>query len=276
MPSLTAASGTPTGLAGPPDTVEDRYGPQTAPPAPASVPRQAPAPGRPYGAPQASYAAAATPVDPLWDGIAAGYKTELEDLALQWQQVAGFNVTIDEPTLRKMADAHVVALRDMGQWIWNQSPLLSTQEKQRAPWLAWGLDQTSWNRQLSDYLDSYEQLTGQRPAFAISDQGQLSGESQRFWGAFADNLTQTGLRERLLHDDSIQQQFGWVRFGLDYDTFQQRKVDMRMTFGFDVSNDQAVLQLQYLHQAQGASRAVQAQAPAGQQGSVTPTEVEVR
>jgi len=211
----------------------------------------------------------------VWDGVASGYKTELEDLALQWQQVAGFGLTIDEASLRKMADAHVVSMRDFGQYMWTN--LMPTDLKDRAPWLAWGIDQSTWNRQLSDYTDTYEQITGDRPNFAVSAGGQMDAPSSTFWDAFTRNLTQSGLREKLLHDEGIKQTFGWVRFGLDFDTFQQRKTDMRLSFGVDLSNEQAVLQLQYLHQSAGASRSVQAVAPPGQQqGPVTPTEAEVR
>lgn len=258
--------------------------PVAAPPPPPPAPYRpwapySPTPYSPYSrsggkGPQTSRSA---PVDHAWDGVAAGYKSEIEDLALQWQQVAGFSVTIDEATLRKMADAHVVSMRDFGLWMWNNGPGMTDEIKQRSPWLAWGLDQTTFNRQLSDYEDTYEQLTGQRVAFDPAVGKQMDMASNFLWEAFRNNLTQSGLREELMHDETIRNTYGWIKFGLTFDDFQQRKVDMRIAFGQDLSNDQAMLQLQYLHQAQGANRAVTAPAPQGQQqGPVTPTEVTVR
>lgn len=251
-------------------------------PAPAH-PQTPPPSGNPYGSaptlPHLQTHASSAPVDHTWDGIPSGYQTELEDLAMQWQQVAGFGITIDQKALRKMADAHVVSLRDLGLWMWNNGGM-SDDLKQRSPWLAWGMDQSTFQRQLSDYQDTYEQLTGQRADFdpsTLVGGKQMDMASAYFWQSFQQNLTQSGLRERLLHDDRVQSTYGWVRFGLDFDTFQQRKVDMRMSFGQDLNNDQAVLQLQYLHQTQGSGRAVTAQAPSGQtQGPAAASEVQVR
>lgn len=245
------------------------YAPSPAPPTPG---RQY-APSAPkYGAAKTS-AAPSAPVDHTWDGVPSGYKTELEDLALQWQQVAGFGVTIDEATLRKMADAHVVSLRDLGMWMWRSGPM-TDDLKNRSPWLAFGMDQSTFNRQLSDYQDTYEQLTGQRPGW---NQANPDAVTYQMSDAFQRNLTQSGLREELMHDENIRSTYGWIKFGLNFDDFQNRKTDMRLSFGQELTNDQAVLQLQYLHQAQGSGRAVAAQAPpAQQQGPATPSEVTVR
>lgn len=258
----------------------DEPPPDTPPNMPSGPPQdQGPGGGAPtYGGVPKPQSSSASSTDHTWDGIASGYQTELEDLALQWQQLAGFGMTIDEATLRKMADAHVISLRDMGQWLWN-SGVMPEDLKERTPWLAFGIDQTTWNQQLGQYEDMYEQITGQRLNFGLNigaaeaaDPGNVA-----IVQAFMGNLSQSAFREALLHDQRIMSTYGWVKFGLDFDTFQQRKVDMRMQFGQDLSNDQAVLQLQYLHQAQGSGRAVTAAAPQGQQaGPVTPTEVEVR
>jgi hypothetical protein len=253
------------------------YEPAPPPSDPPARQQQAPTPRGPYApGPQPHVASApAAPTDHTWDGIPSGYHTELEDLALQWQQIAGFSVTIDEAALRKMADAHVVSLRDLGQWMWGTQGAMSGDLKQRSPWLAFGMDQTSFQRQLSDYQDTYQQLTGQRLDFSMD--ASTNPSIGWVWQAFSQNLTQSGLREQFLHDQNMLNTYGWLKFGLDFDTFQQRKVDMRVSFGQDLTNDQAILQLQYQHQAQGSSRAVTAPAPQGQQaGPVTPTEVEVR
>lgn len=253
--------------------------PPDTPPPPTMPDSPGPPPG-PYGSPAATRPPPpSAPVDHTWDGIASGYKTELEDLALLWQQTIGFQVTIDEKTLRRMADAHVISSRDMGQWMW-ASGLLSDDLRGRIPWAAFGMDQSSYQRTLGDLQDAIERYTGTRPAFVTNPSAAdpaNAGWDKMIWAALVTGESQSGFTEQLLHDENVRSHYGWIKYGLDYDTFQQRKTDMRVTFGQDLSNDQAILQLQYLHQNQGSSREVTAPAPSGGQAPAPAiSEVEVR
>lgn len=211
-----------------------------------------------------------------WDGIAAGYKAELEDLAMQWQQIDGFSVSINEDTLRRMADAGVTSLRDMGQWIYHNAGWGSLIRGK--VWLWFGMDQSTYMRQLGDYQDAFERYTGTRPDLNMHMDTQQPSDAyaQMLFDAFSQGLSQSALTEKLLHDENTRSAYGWIKYGLTFDDFQQKKTDFRVTFGQDLSNEQAILQLQYLHQAQGASRQVTAPAPAGQAPAPEISEVEVR
>jgi hypothetical protein len=125
------------------------------------------------------------------------------------------------------------------------------------------LDQSTYVSQLGSYQDMVEQLTGQRPDFKLDMATGNTGDqfSQMIWAAFRSQESQSGFREKLLHDSNIRQQFGWLRFGLQYDDFQNRKTDMRMNFGQDLTDQQALLQLEYMHSAAGAGRGATVQAP---------------
>ena len=123
------------------------------------------------------------------------------------------------------------------------------------PWAQFGMTLTEYDTHLAAFNSSFRQLTGvDAPQDIITqalaqNQGRMSGPQFESW---------------LLAQENIKQQYGWLRYGLDFQSFQQQKLQMRQGLGRDLTDAEAVAQLQYRHTAQGRDLMAVAR-PQGQQ-----------
>lgn len=200
-----------------------------------------------------------------WAGVGQELRNEIEDLEHQWEVDAGFPIAIQAGTLAKMAKSGVVTYRDFSQYLWNNN-LIPPQLKASSPWIGFGVSQDQWNSTMSDFSNSWFEMTGQNldttpqsAQFKDITRAILRGESASQW------------MTKLQNDTNMQKQYGWLKFGMNFQQFQQYKVGQRLAFGKDLSNEEALKAYQFDQPAQGrtfsgsvaASPASQKQGPAG-------------
>jgi hypothetical protein len=125
------------------------------------------------------------------------------------------------------------------------------------PWAQWGMTATEYDTHISAFQAAFRQLTGQEaiPEDLLNralaqNQGRMTGPQFETW---------------LLTSDAIRQQYGWLKYGLDFQQFQTQKQQMASHFGRELSNEEGVAQLQYYHAAQGSNVSATAQPTISQQ-----------
>jgi hypothetical protein len=183
-------------------------------------------------------------------------KEQILDLVNQWGVLIGHSVEIPDWMIDEMAtswhyvDGHsITTLYDVGRYMWahvthdnqpNQDHPFTGDQTAVFPWAFFGLSSTEYQTRYNTLAETWTGLTGQDFNTDIFNQYFTQAKGQ---------LSASEFRSELLHDANMQKTYGWLRYGLDYNQFQQRKDEMRQQFGGELSNEQAVLQLQYLHQA---------------------------
>lgn len=196
---------------------------------------------------------------------------QIRDLINQWEQLVGFAVTVADWMINEMADnmnyaaqGHAITtLYDVGRYMSYHigdpargDTLWDPVNAVAMPWAAWGMSATEYNSKLGAWDTAFRTLTGQSVSRDWLDQaltqhqGTMTGQQFETW---------------LLTQDAIKNQYGWLKYGLDFQQFQTQKLQMRTGFGRDLTDEEAVTQLRYHHAAQGPNVAVTAQQTLGQQ-----------
>ena len=199
--------------------------------------------------------------DPTKGAVPPGEYNILQSLASQWEALTGFAAAVPDWALLEMANEHLSSLQAFGQHIANDiamgsfanapqfTALVATQ-----PWAMYGLDRTSYQSLATSFGTEYTKLTGQ----AIPPD-QLAKAFQSSQTGAGGLLSGSEYNQQLMNDANIQKTYGWVKYGLDYNAFQQQKLTMKQAFGNTLTDQQAVTQLQYFHANQGANMAVHQQ-----------------
>lgn len=203
-----------------------------------------------------------------WAGIGQELRNEIEDLEHQWQVDAGFPFAIQPATLAEMAKAHVVTYSDFSQYLWNKN-LIPPDVRAREPWVGFGVSQDQWNSTMSSFADSWFSMTGQTldttpggDRFKEITAAMLRGESPSQWMA------------KLQQDANMQKTYGWLKYGMNFQQFQQYKVGQRTAFGRDLSNEEALAAYKFDQPAQGRSFGASVAAhPASQQKGASSTDL---
>jgi len=185
---------------------------------------------------------------------------QVRDLVNQWEQLVGFSILVPDWAVGEMADHvdQVSTLYDVGQYMshhqrqpWQDPGALFVPEWYAAmPWAQWGMSSTEYNSKLNAFDSTFRTLTGQGAPPDVVDralhehQGTMTGAQFETW---------------LMAQDAIKNQYGWLKYGLDFQQFQTQKLQMRTQFGRDLSDAEAAAQLQYHHAAQGPSMGVSVQ-----------------
>lgn len=182
--------------------------------------------------------------------------SQIRDLVNQLEQLAGYTVSVPDWAVNEMADEpdRYETFYDVGQYMLNHTgaggAYFVGEGFRNMPWAHFGMTLTEYDTHLAAFNGSFRQLTGvDAPQDVINqalaqNQGRMSGPQFETW---------------LLSQDNIKQQYGWLRYGLDFQQFQTQKLSMRQGFGRELTDAEAVAQLQYRHAAQGANVGVQAQ-----------------
>lgn len=187
---------------------------------------------------------------------------QIRDLVNQWEQIVGYRATVADWMVSEMADnPATTTIYDLGQYMAqhvNTPPGTSIMDGPtwyQMPWAPWGMSMTQYSQKLEAYDSAFRTLTGQSAPQDLIDaalkqhQGMMTGQQFETW---------------LLAQESIKNTYGWLKFGLDFQQFQTQKLQMRTGFGRDLTDAEAVAQLQYHHAAQGGNVGVAAQQTLGQ------------
>lgn len=181
---------------------------------------------------------------------------QIRDLVNQWEQQVGYTVTVPDWMVYEMAEKQTSAgwvtnLFGLGQYmkdhtapgpynlVWMDAPFQQ--------WAWYGMSAGEYSSKLEAFDSTFKQLTGQSVSQDLVDralkehQGAMSGAQFGTW---------------LEAQDSIKNTYGWLKYGIDFQQFQTQKLQMRSSFGRDLTDAEAVTQLQYLHAAQGPNVSV--------------------
>ncbi len=195
---------------------------------------------------------------------------QIRDLVNQWEQLVGYTVTVPDWMVYEMANQQTSAgwvtnLFDLGQYmlghtapgaynlVWSNAPF--------QPWAWYGMSATEYNAKLQQFDSTYQQLTGQSLPGNTGHNDLVDQALKQHQGT----MTGAQFSTWLMSQDNIKNTYGWLKYGLDFEQFQARKLDMRTAFGRDLSDQEAVTQLQFLHQAQGPNVSVGVQPTLTQQ-----------
>lgn len=174
-----------------------------------------------------------------------------------WQQSTGFKIPVSAQDVVNMATTDtlpgggnaghpVTSAFDVGQWMSDMMVIQHSNAMDAMPWAAYGLTEDSYRSLHADYATTYKQMTGQDISEAELAKAFTQGSGE--W-------TATQYEQALKNRSDIQNQFGWVKYGLDYLSFQQQKLKMNPAFGHQLTDQEGVAQLQQWHVNQGSDYA---------------------
>lgn len=168
----------------------------------------------------------------------------------------GWQLDIPQWAIQDMAGQGLTTAFDIGQYLAGHvgtdgAHFVKPDFLTNMPWMAYGMNAASYNQSLLSLNATWTQMTGQTK---VPDQ-ILSQTLSQYKGQIAG----AQFRDFLMTLDNIKNTYGWLRYGLDYQAFQQQKLQMRSQFGEQLTDQQAVVQLQYLHTAQGSNQSASAQ-----------------
>lgn len=186
---------------------------------------------------------------------------QIRDLRTQWEQLVGYSIAVPDWAVSEMADnLSVASLFDFGQYMRQHQHLVAANDPHAyfvpesytlsMPWAQFGMSRTEYDSKLGAFDSTFRTLTGQTAPQDLIDralhehQGSMTGAQFNTW---------------LLSQDAIKQQYGWLKFGLDFNQFQTQKLQMRTSFGRELTDAEAVTQLQYLHTSGGGNVSAAAQ-----------------
>lgn len=185
--------------------------------------------------------------------------SEITDLLNQWEALVGHTVTVPNWMVDEMANNNTVAgfitsVYDVGRYmkahtapgpynlIWEDAPF--------QPWAWYGMSASEYGTKVQSLDSTYQQLTGQNAPADVIDQALSVNQG---------TMTGSQFQTFLLSQENIKNTFGWLKYGLDFQQFQQQKLQMRTQFGRDLTDQEAVAQLTYMHAAQGPNVSAAAQ-----------------
>lgn len=201
-----------------------------------------------------------------------GIATVLSDFRNQLELLTGNTLSISDDALVKVYQQQTPGTLAQFANTLNAVGGIPADYKQAQPWILYGLSFDQYQQQATTFATEYKKITGQDipPSELQRAFTGMRGTSGAEYGTGA-LLTGSEYAQQLQNDSNIQKTFGWVKYGYDYQQFQQQKLQMRQSFGQDLTDQQATVQLQYLHAAGGANMsAVARPSSSGQQQARTP------
>jgi hypothetical protein len=170
-----------------------------------------------------------------------------------------------------MASEGITTLFDAGQFMLRHTPqsaggnipgatMVPNALYWQMPWAFYGMTRDQYLTRVEGYQKQYALLTGKN-LDVLGVFGSASGADQGMVAsALRNNLTPDLFAQQITSDVNMQITYGWLRYGLNFQQFQQQKLGMQQAFGNTLNDAQAVQQLQYFHTNQGSDQAVRQQA----------------
>lgn len=197
---------------------------------------------------------AGIPVDALqpayqeWSDVPPGERNYITSLVDQWNSLSGYTVQTPQWALMAMAMEGVNSLFMVGQFMWRHiyngfdegAYFVAPQHVMNSPWARYGIGADQFHASYTSYTQTLKELTG------------TTGDWSQFENMLVDQKGQMNasyVRGNILQDPNMLRTYGWLRYGIDYNQFQSQKQQWTHLFGHELSNDEGVQQLQYLHAA---------------------------
>jgi hypothetical protein len=205
-----------------------------------------------------------------WKDVPTGEQNTLSGMIDLWEQSTGYQVPITSAQMLGMVNAGVETMHDIGQFVATQLATPFASVLATMPWAQYGLDKDTYAATAGTFGTEYKKITGQDISKEALHQAFLSPPA-----AGGGIMTASQYAQQLMNDQSIQNTYGWVKYGLDYASWTQTKLSNRTAMGRDVTDAEAATLLQYNKAATGSSAGVtvkqtgqQSQQLAGVGGSV--------
>jgi hypothetical protein len=205
-----------------------------------------------------------------WKKVPTGEQNSLAQMADIWEQETGYRVPITSKQMLLMANAGVETAHDLGQYIANHLAKPFASVLSTMPWAQYGLDKDTYAATAGTFGTEYKKVTGQDISKDALHKAFLSPPA-----AGGGIMTGSQYAQTLMNDQAIQNTYGWVKYGLDYASWTQQKLQSRTAMGRDIKDTEAATLLQYGKAASGSNMGVtakqggqQQQQPAGVGGSV--------
>lgn len=202
--------------------------------------------------------------DPAQGAVPPGQYNTLESLIGEFEAITGYQTPLGNAELLELANAGVLTLRDLGQFVerqwgaaWQAGGF--NQMFKTMPWAKYGLTKDEYASASSTFGTEYKKITG---ADISPDALEQAFKNPRDPTGGLLNVSQYA--QQLMNDAAVQKQFGWVKYGLDFSAWTQQKLSMRSSFGRDINDAEAATILQYNKSASGANMGAVARS-AGQQ-----------
>lgn len=179
---------------------------------------------------------------------------QIRDLVNQWEALTGYTIQFNDWAIGEMAGkpGEFQTLYDIGKFaqiysgsMWWQ--FIPSGALDNMPWAKYGMSATEYSAKVSGYDAAFTQLTGQSLPQDMIDQALKQERG---------TMTAAQFTTWLMNQDSIKNTYGWLKYGLDFNQFQTRKLEMQNEFGRPVGDQEAVGLLTTLHAAQGPNMSV--------------------
>jgi hypothetical protein len=184
--------------------------------------------------------------DPKRGAVPAGEYNVLESYMGEWEALVGYSVEPTNAQLLAMANQGVQTLHDFGQFMATQKNAATVSQKM--PWANYGLTKDEYASAANTFGTEYKKITGQD----ISPEA-LTEAFKNPRDPTGGLLNQGQYASQLMNDASVQKQFGWVKYGMDYSAWTQQKLQSRTAFGRDINDAEASTLLQYTKSSGGAN-----------------------
>lgn len=193
-----------------------------------------------------------------WSDVPPAEQNFISSLVDNWLQLIGYTLQVPQWALVEMAAQGLNSAYQIGQYMWHhiydtgRNPgayFVPPQAVFNSPGAQYGLNNDQFHNVLTQYQTTMQELTGTGGDMAQFENYLRSQNGQ---------MNASFLRESIMHDSNMLNTYGWLKYGLDYDQFQNQKKQWQTLFGKDLSNTEGIQQLQYLHQAQGTGHDVHA------------------
>ena len=206
-----------------------------------------------------------------WKDVPTGEQNTLAGMVDLWEQSTGYQVPITSAQMLQMVNGGVETMHDIGQFVATNLSGPFASVLATMPWAQYGMDKDTYAATAGTFGTEYKKITGQDITKEALHQAFLSPPA-----AGGGIMTGSQYAQQLMNDKSIQDTYGWVKYGLDYASWTQQKLSSRTAMGRDINDAEAATLLQYGKAASGGSYSVTAkqtgqqsqQQPAGVGGSV--------
>lgn len=193
-----------------------------------------------------------------WNDVPISVQNEIDSFIVTWVQDTGGVYLPKISDLLALYNQKALSQESVAQYLFGK---MSSDQQQAQPWAAVGVDRDTYHTYTQQFSTMFETLTGQQMGV---DQIQK---------ALQQGYTASTYRDFLMADKNTLETYGWLKYGYNYQQFQTYKEGLNQSFGAGrsggLSDQQALLQLQYLHSASSGPTAVAK--PPSRQGQ-TPTE----
>ena len=196
-----------------------------------------------------------------------GEQYQVKTLLDQWEALVGYSIAVNDTTIIELANAGVLTMADIGQYAsktWGAIPGMQNIIT-NMPWAVYGLGKDEYQSLSTTYGTEYKKVTGQD----ISATSLAAAFGQHNPTGALALMSGSQYAQQLMNDATIQKQYGWVKYGMDYTAWTQQKLQVRGAFGRDIQDAEAATLLQYNKSATGASMSAVGH-QAGQQAQQAP------